>query len=135
AAFVQIRLIVSVSYDWCDACHSVRRERRPHKKSFGAGRHTMIGIAHFAGLVVTTVFAASAAVLLDWLLLRAMFQLMRPAVASAKGPSQKTASTRTPTTAYTTGAQAKAYATAFRSELVHGTRELARQFGPAALRR
>ena len=69
----------------------------------------MIAIAHFAGLVLTTIFAAAAAVLLDWLLLRAMFQLMRPATA------KNTA--------------------AFRSELVHGTRELARHFGPAALRR
>ena len=42
----------------------------------------MIALAHFAGLVVTTIFAAAAAVLLDWLLLRAMFQLMRPAAAS-----------------------------------------------------
>jgi len=92
----------------------------------------MIGIAHFAGLVVATILAASAAVLLDWLLLRAMFQLMRPAVApQGKGPLRKAAST----TAYMTGTQAKAYATALRSELVHGTRELARQFGPAGLRR
>ena len=35
----------------------------------------MIAIAHFAGLAFATIFAASAAVLLDWILLRAMFQL------------------------------------------------------------
>lgn len=82
----------------------------------------MIAIAHFAGLVLTTILAASAAVLLDWLFLRAIFQLMRPAAAShtQKGQLRKAA----PTTAST-----------FRSELVHGTREIARHFGPAAVRR
>ena len=60
----------------------------------------MIAIAHFAGLVFTTIFAAAAAVLLDWLLLRAMFQLMRPATAKAmsvgqRRPPQKAASTGT----------------------------------------
>jgi hypothetical protein len=69
----------------------------------------MIAIAHFAGLAFTTIFAAAAAVLLDWLFLQTMFRLMRPAAAKT-----------TPT---------------FRSELVHGTRELARHFGPAAVRR
>ena len=69
----------------------------------------MIAIAHFAGLVLTTLFAATAAVLLDWLLLRAMFQLIRPATAKQK-----------PT---------------FGSELVQGTRELVRHLGPAAVRR
>lgn len=69
----------------------------------------MIAMAHFAGLVVTTIFAAAAAVFLDWLLLQAMFRLMRPAGAK-KSPT-------------------------FRSELVNGTRELARAFGPAAVRR
>jgi len=70
----------------------------------------MIAIAHFAGLVVTTLFAAAAAVLLDWLLLRAMFQLMRPATA------KRTSKT-------------------FGTELVQGTRELVRHLGPAAVRR
>ena len=69
----------------------------------------MIAIAHFAGLVVTTLFAAAAAVLLDWLLLRAMFQLMRPATAKQK--------------------------VTFGSELAQGTRELVRHLGPAAVRR
>jgi hypothetical protein len=69
----------------------------------------MIAMIHFAGLVLTTIFAAAVAVLLDWLFLQAAFHLMRPA-------SRKPAAT-------------------FRSELVHGTRELARHFGPAAARR
>ncbi len=41
----------------------------------------MIAMLHFATLVVTTIFAAAAAVAFDWLLLRAMFVLMRPATA------------------------------------------------------
>jgi hypothetical protein len=49
----------------------------------------MIAMLHFATLVVTTLFAAAAAVALDWLLLRAMFVLMRPATARrANAPSQ-----------------------------------------------
>ncbi len=81
----------------------------------------MIAIAHFAGLVVTTLFAAGAAVLLDWIFLRAMFQLMRPA-------------TMRPVTGQSV-TQAKACATSFGTELVQGTRELARQLGAAAVRR
>lgn len=96
----------------------------------------MIAIAHFAGLVVTTIFAAGAAVLLDWIFLKAMFQLMRPATArvgaAANGPLQKATPTRT---LLTSGTQAKAYATSFGTELVQGTREIARQFGAAAVRR
>ena len=42
-------------------------------------RDAMEQMVHFAGLLVTTVFAAAAAVALDWLLLKGMFQLMRPA--------------------------------------------------------
>ena len=68
----------------------------------------MIAIAHFLGLAITTVFAASAAVLLDWIFLYAAFRLMRPA--------------------------APACAPAFRQELVRGTRQLARHFDPAARR-
>ena len=83
----------------------------------------MIAIAHFAGLVITTLFAAAAAVLLDWLLLRAMFQLMRPAAAQ-RGRLQKAG----PTTA-------SANHTTFGAELVQGTRELVRHLGPAAVRR
>jgi hypothetical protein len=41
----------------------------------------MIAMLHFATLVVTTLFAAAAAVGIHWLLLRAMFVLMRPATA------------------------------------------------------
>jgi len=39
----------------------------------------MMAILHFTTLVITTVFAAGAAALVNWLLLRATFQLMRPA--------------------------------------------------------
>jgi len=39
----------------------------------------MIAILQFATLVVTTIFAAAIAVAFDWMLLRAMFVLMRPA--------------------------------------------------------
>ena len=41
----------------------------------------MIAMLHFATLVLTTLFAAAAAVALHWMLLRAMFVLMRPATA------------------------------------------------------
>jgi len=41
----------------------------------------MIAMLHFATLVVTTIFAAAAAVAFDWMLLRAMFVLMGPATA------------------------------------------------------
>ncbi len=51
----------------------------------------MMAMAHFTGLVITTIFAAAAAVVLDWLFLQAMFRLMRPAGAatSQRGPLQK----------------------------------------------
>jgi hypothetical protein len=41
----------------------------------------MIAILRFTTLVITTLFAAGAAALVNWLLLRATFQLMRPAAA------------------------------------------------------
>jgi hypothetical protein len=41
----------------------------------------MMAILHFTTLVITTLFAAGAAALVNWLLLRATFQLMRPATA------------------------------------------------------
>ena len=41
----------------------------------------MLAILHFTTLVITTLFAAGAAALVNWLLLRATFQLMRPATA------------------------------------------------------
>ncbi|HJZ63587.1 MAG TPA: hypothetical protein VKD70_04660 [Candidatus Acidoferrum sp.] len=75
----------------------------------------MITIANFAVLVVSTLFAASAAVLLDWILLQALFRLMRPAAVRVS-PPKKAASTTA-------------------SELVHGTRQIARHFAPAAVRR
>ena len=89
----------------------------------------MIAIAHFAGLVVTTLFAAAAAVLMDWLLLRAMFQLMRPATAKAISVGQM----RPPRKAAATTASANH--TTFGAELVQGTRELVRHLGPATVRR
>ena len=94
----------------------------------------MIAIAHFAGLVLTTIFAAAAAVLLDWLLLRAMFQLMRPATASnaQRGPLQSLGFARDKKAAPTTPS---ANHTTFGAELVQGTRELVRHLGPAAVRR
>ena len=38
----------------------------------------MIGILHFITLVITTMFAAATAVVVNWLLLRGAFHLMRP---------------------------------------------------------
>lgn len=51
----------------------------------------MIAMLHFATLVVTTIFAAAAAVAFDWLLLRAMFVLMRPATARRVAPTARIA--------------------------------------------
>jgi hypothetical protein len=63
----------------------------------------MIAMLHFATLVIATMFAVLAAVLLHWLLLRATFHLMRPATARQ---------------------------TASRADLVRGTVPLARAFAP-----
>jgi hypothetical protein len=63
----------------------------------------MIAMLHFATLVIATMFAVLAAVLLHWLLLRATFHLMRPATARR---------------------------TASRADLVRGTVQLARVFTP-----
>ncbi len=41
----------------------------------------MIAMLHFATLVITTLFAAAAAVALNWLCLRVAFVLMQPATA------------------------------------------------------
>jgi hypothetical protein len=41
----------------------------------------MMVLLHFTTLVIITLFAAGAAALTNWLLLRATFQLMRPATA------------------------------------------------------
>lgn len=61
----------------------------------------MIATLQFAILVLTTLFAAAAAVGIHWMLLRAMFVLMRPATARrASAPRQ----------------------------LVHGTAQLARAY-------
>ena len=49
----------------------------------------MIAMLHFATLVITTLFAAAAAVAIHWMLLRTMFVLMRPATARRKpAPAQ-----------------------------------------------
>jgi hypothetical protein len=63
----------------------------------------MIAMLHFATLVVTTLFAAAAALALDWLLLRAMFVLMRPATARrVNAPSQLVRGTAQLARAYAT---------------------------------
>ncbi|MDQ1406174.1 MAG: hypothetical protein QOG55_1803 [Acidobacteriaceae bacterium] len=49
----------------------------------------MMAIVHFTMLAITTLFSAGAAALVNWLLLRATFQLMRPATAGR--PSTRTA--------------------------------------------
>jgi hypothetical protein len=49
----------------------------------------MIAILNFTTLVIITLFAAGAAALVNWLLLRATFHLMRPATAGK--PSTRTA--------------------------------------------
>jgi hypothetical protein len=57
----------------------------------------MIAALHFTTLVVTTIFAAAAAVFVNWVLLRGAFLLMRPAAAgraankSAQGGSGRAA--------------------------------------------
>ena len=61
----------------------------------------MIAMLEFATLVIATVFAAAAAIALNWLLLKAAFLMMRPATAR-----------RIPA----------------RTELVRGTAQLARAF-------
>ena len=51
----------------------------------------MIAMLHFATLAVVTIFAGAAAFAFDWLLLRAMFVLMRPATAGhSPEPTQLT---------------------------------------------
>ena len=62
----------------------------------------MIATLHFATLVAATIFAAAAALSVDWLLLSVVFVLMRPATARQTMPS---------------------------SELVHGTQRPTRAFG------
>jgi hypothetical protein len=73
----------------------------------------MIATLSFAGLVLATIFAAVAALLCNWLFLRVMFNLMRPATAR-KTPESVAA--KRPT---------------MRTELVRGRVELARAFAPS----
>jgi hypothetical protein len=49
----------------------------------------MSALLHFAGLVVTTMFAAGAAAGLNWMLLRGAFWMMRPATAG-RVPARRT---------------------------------------------
>lgn len=73
----------------------------------------MIAMLHFATLVIATMFAVLASVLLDWVLLRATFLLMRPAGAGrAAGHT----------------ADHNCRRTVSRSELVRGTAQLARAY-------
>lgn len=72
----------------------------------------MVATLNLAGLVFATMFAATAAVACNWLLLLVMFHLMRPA-AVRKNPESVAA--KRPTV---------------RTELVRGTAELARVFAP-----
>jgi hypothetical protein len=44
-------------------------------------RHSMIATLNFATLAAATIFAAAAALAVDWLLLKVAFVLMRPATA------------------------------------------------------
>jgi len=64
----------------------------------------MAAILSFATLLITTLLAAGVAVLLDWLLLRAAFQLLQPAARRAVVWSGQ-------------------------PELVRGTRQLIRAYG------
>ena len=73
----------------------------------------MIATLSFAGLVFATIFAAVAAVVCNWLLLRVMFHLMRPAAVRKNSES------------------AAAIRPTVRTELVRGTAELARAFAPS----
>jgi hypothetical protein len=78
----------------------------------------MIAILHFLTLVITTMFAAAAAVLVNWLLLRGTFRLMRPAAA------RRTASR-------SFSGPGTAASTKVRLHLVSGTVQAARAFaGP-----
>jgi len=73
----------------------------------------LIATLNFAGLVLATILAAVAAVVCNWLFLRVMFNLMRPA-AVRKTPESATANQPT-----------------VRSELLRGTAELARALAPS----
>jgi hypothetical protein len=46
----------------------------------------MVAMLHFATLVITTLFAAAAAIALNWLFLRVAFVLMQPATARRIAP-------------------------------------------------
>jgi hypothetical protein len=46
----------------------------------------MVAMLHFATLVITTLFAAAAAIALNWLFLRVAFVLMQPVTARRIAP-------------------------------------------------
>jgi hypothetical protein len=73
----------------------------------------MIATLDFAGLILATILAAATAVVCNWLFLRVMFSLMRPA---AIPKTLATAAEKRPTV---------------RTELVRGTAELARALAPS----
>jgi len=73
----------------------------------------MIATLSFAALVLATIFAAVAAVVCNWLFLRVMFNLMRPAAVRRTANSE---AAKRPTV---------------RTELAQGTAELARAFAPS----
>jgi hypothetical protein len=65
----------------------------------------MAAMINFAALLITTLLATGVAVLLDWLLLRAAFQLMQPAAKRAvvwSGPPELVRGTRQLIRAYGT---------------------------------
>ena len=74
----------------------------------------MNAMIHFATLVMATMFAAAAAVALDWVLLRAAFVLLRPATAASRRSFESAGGQRL----------------GMRTELVRGTMHLARAFAP-----
>ncbi len=71
----KISPLFSAHLRWRLACHFLCR------RTLGDREATMIAMLNFATLVFTTLFAAAAAVAFHWMLLRAMFVLMRPATA------------------------------------------------------
>ena len=72
----------------------------------------MMTLLNVAGLVVTTIFAAAAAVACNWLALRVAFHLMQPAAVRSAPES------------------ATAKRLAVRAELARGTAQLARALAP-----
>jgi hypothetical protein len=72
-------LIVSTKLPEEDTAFSARDEPKSSIAIAYQGETPMTAIMHFATLAMATLLATGAAVLLDWLLLRAIFRLMAPA--------------------------------------------------------